>query len=75
MSVQIEKLLEIGAAAVEAELAEYAAGDDEKFGVIYDAVRYSLLGGGKRLRPFLVLQFAMLAAGESGYDGTAVRLR
>ena len=69
MSTQIEKLLELGAAAVEGELAGYAAGDDENFGVIYDAVRYSLLGGGKRLRPFLVLQFALLAANESGTDG------
>ena len=49
MNTDIEKFLELGAAAVEAELAGYAAGDDEKFGVIYDAVRYSLLGGGKRL--------------------------
>ncbi len=69
MSTQIEKLLELGAEAVETELAGYAAGDDEKFGVIYDAVRYSLLGGGKRLRPFIVLQFALLAASESGMDG------
>ncbi len=69
MSTDIEKLLEIGAAAVESELSDYAAGDDEKFGIIYDAMRYSLLGGGKRLRPFLVLQFALLAASESGEDG------
>ncbi|MBQ2765873.1 MAG: polyprenyl synthetase family protein [Clostridia bacterium] len=69
MSTDIEKLLEIGAAAVESELSDYAAGDDEKFGIIYNAVRYSLLGGGKRLRPFLVLQFALLAASESGEDG------
>ena len=62
----MEKLLSVGAAAVETILAEYAAGDDEKFGVIYEAMRYSLLGGGKRLRPFLVLQFALLAANESG---------
>ncbi len=68
MDTNIEKLLELGAAAVEAELTGYAAGDDEKFGVIYDAVRYSLLGGGKRLRPFIVLQFALLAANESGED-------
>ena len=68
MSTHIEKLLTLGAAAVEAELTEYAAGDDEKFGVIYEAVRYSLLGGGKRLRPFLVLQFALLSASESGMD-------
>lgn len=66
--VEIEKLLSVGAAAVETVLAEYAAGDDTKFGVIYEAMRYSLLGGGKRLRPFLVLQFALLAAGESGAD-------
>lgn len=65
---EIEKLLSAGADAVESVLSEYAAGDDEKFGVIYEAVRYSLLGGGKRLRPFIVLQFALLAAAESGAD-------
>ncbi len=64
----IEKLMGIGAAAVETVLAEYSSGDDAKFGVIYEAMRYSLLGGGKRLRPFLVLQFALLSAAESGAD-------
>ncbi len=67
-SVDIEKLLSVGAAAVETVLAEYSAGDDPRFGVIYEAMRYSLLGGGKRLRPFLVLQFALLSASESGAD-------
>jgi len=63
---EMERLIKLGAAAVESELSEYAAGDDEKFGVIYDAMRYSLLAGGKRIRPFLTLQFALLAAAEGG---------
>jgi len=68
MSTNIETLLKVGAAAVESELEAYIPESDERYGIIFDAMRYSLLGGGKRLRPFLVLQFALLAAGESGRD-------
>lgn len=68
MSTNIETLLKVGAAAVESELEAYVPESGERYGVIFDAMRYSLLGGGKRLRPFLVLQFALLAAGESGRD-------
>jgi geranylgeranyl diphosphate synthase type II len=32
-----------------------AAGDQKKFGRIYEAMRYSLLAGGKRVRPILLL--------------------
>ena len=34
---------------------------------LYEAMRYSLLSGGKRLRPVLTLEFARLA-GEEGFD-------
>ncbi len=68
MSTNIETLLKYGAAAVEAELEAYVPKCDARYGVIYEAMRYSLLAGGKRLRPFLVLQFALLAAGQSGRD-------
>ena len=74
MSMDIENQLAVGARAVEAELEAYVPESDERFGVIYDAMRYSLLGGGKRLRPFIAMQFALLAARESGRDGqTAFR--
>ncbi len=69
MKEDIKTLLEVGAAAVEAELEAYVPKSGERYGIIQDAMRYSLLGGGKRLRPFLVLQFALLAARESGRDG------
>ncbi len=68
MSTNIETLLKVGAAAVEAELEAYIPESGSRYGIIHDAMRYSLLGGGKRLRPFLVLQFALLAASESGRD-------
>lgn len=68
MSIDIKTLLEVGAAAVESELDAYVPESGERYGIIHDAMRYSLLGGGKRLRPFLVLQFALLAASESGRD-------
>ncbi len=68
MSTNIETLLKYGAAAVEAELEAYIPESGSRYGIIHDAMRYSLLGGGKRLRPFLVLQFALLAAGMSGRD-------
>jgi geranylgeranyl diphosphate synthase type II len=35
-----------------------------EYGVIYDACRYSLLLGGKRLRPFLINRFYKLCGGE-----------
>ena len=56
------------AAAVERALYGYVGETDPEFGVIFDAMRYSLMAGGKRLRPFLTLEFARLAAAENGSD-------
>ena len=50
---------------VEAALSGYLDKTDEHYGVIFDAERYSLLSGGKRIRPFLVNECArVLGASE-----------
>ena len=50
---------------VEAALSGYLDKTDEHYGVIFDAERYSLLAGGKRIRPFLVNECArVLGASE-----------
>ena len=67
----VKKLLAENAAATEAALAAYVPASDAHYGVIYEAMRYSLLAGGKRLRPFLVMEFARLAARAGGRDESA----
>ena len=52
--------LSAAAAKVEATLDEVLAIDRAPETVIYEAMRYTTLGGGKRLRPFLVLQSSRL---------------
>ncbi len=46
------------AKATEAALSLIMNTEDDDFGVVCDAQRYSLLGGGKRVRPFLVNECA-----------------
>ncbi len=53
------------AAATEHSLAAIAEGHDGDYGIVLDAQRYSLLGGGKRVRPFIVNECArILGAGR-----------
>jgi farnesyl diphosphate synthase len=55
------------AQAVEARLSTLIPETDGAAAPLYKAMRYSALGGGKRLRPFLALQSARLFdAGETG---------
>ena len=56
------------AAQIESELKKYMDMSDPDYGVLFDAMRYSLLAGGKRLRPFLTLEFARLAASSQDHD-------
>ncbi len=48
----------------EKALASYVNCNQEDLSLIYDAEAYSLLGGGKRIRPFLVLEFCKLFGGD-----------
>ncbi len=49
---------------VEAALADHSAGEDEDIGLIFRAQRYSLLGGGKRIRPFIVNEVCRALGGD-----------
>ena len=51
----IESRIKQRAAQIESELRGYLDVTDDDYGILYDAMRYSLLAGGKRLRPFLAL--------------------
>lgn len=48
----------------ERALEKCSAGTDEDYGLILDAQRYSLLDGGKRIRPFLVNECCALLGGD-----------
>ena len=62
---ELRERLSDNARRVEKALSECVSGADEHYGVIFEAQRYSLLGGGKRIRPFLVNECArLLGAGE-----------
>lgn len=52
------------AALTEKALETYLNVDDERIPFLFDAMRYSVLGAGKRVRPFLVLEFCRLAGGS-----------
>ena len=66
--MDIEAMLASRAALVEKELEALSAESDPDYGIVCDAMRYSLLSGGKRLRPFLAIEFASLASRASGTD-------
>lgn len=69
----IKDRLSESAIAVEEALSHYVKGHGELYDVIYEAMSYSLLAGGKRLRPFLTLEFAKIAAMENGEDITKAK--
>jgi len=50
-------------AAYQAAIEEYLTGlftQDEPYGKLFESIRYSILAGGKRIRPVLTLEFARL---------------
>ncbi len=60
MSLPIEERMAACAEKVEAALSEYLSAEYVGDSGLVDAMRYSTLGGGKRIRAFLVLEFAKL---------------
>ena len=52
------------AAKVESRLAALIPDADPETAVVSEAMRYSLLGGGKRIRPYLTYAFSRLAGGD-----------
>jgi len=57
---RLDAALKAAATAVEAELAALIPNHDAPHARLLRAMRYAALGGGKRLRPFLVLECAKL---------------
>ena len=60
----IKKRIAENAALVESALLEYYTEDDEDIRLVLDAEKYSLFAGGKRIRPFLVLEFCRMFGGK-----------
>ncbi len=52
------------AALMERTLEHYFSLNDDKYPVIFEAMRYGVLDGGKRVRPFLALEFCRLWGGS-----------
>ena len=64
MEQTISDLIKRDAALTESALEGYLAESEKRIPVIFDAMRYSVLGGGKRVRPFLAIEFCRLAGGD-----------
>ena len=61
---ELKKVILEDAALCEAALKEYYSEKDEDLALILDAEKYSLFAGGKRIIPFLVLEFCRLLGGD-----------
>ncbi len=60
----IKKLIAENAALTEKALAAYFEESDPDFGLVIDAEKYSVFAGGKRIRPFLVIEFCKMFGGK-----------
>lgn len=64
MEKKITELMKEDAKLIEASLCEYFKAPEGAPTEIYEAMRYSLLSGGKRIRPFLTLSFCRMHGGD-----------
>ena len=62
--INIEKEIKITAEKTDKHLMSILTCKDEDLSAVFDAANYSLLNGGKRIRPFIVLQFARALGGN-----------
>ncbi len=60
----LKKRIQDNASLMETTLEGYFDQTDDKYPVLFEAMRYGVLDGGKRVRPFLVLEFCRLARGN-----------
>lgn len=51
------------AALIEAAMEKYLAGSGRRYEILIDSMRYSAYAGGKRIRPFLTLEFCRMLGG------------
>ncbi len=61
----LREAIQKNAEATENALANIMRGQDEDYGLVFEAQRYSLLGGGKRVRPFLVNECARMLGADT----------
>lgn len=61
----IEEVLNRHAATVHAALDQYLQKQNENYDIVIEAMRYSALCGGKRIRPALLLEFYRLFGGRA----------
>ena len=64
MTQQNELILKTYCEKIEEQLLEYTKNKDGLQGIVYQAMEYSLMAGGKRLRPVLMLEFCRMCGGE-----------
>ncbi len=64
VNFDIESKLKSRADIVERELMSYFNVEDPDLSSIFGAQKYSILGGGKRIRPYLVLAFCHIMGGD-----------
>ncbi len=57
------KLSEV-ASLLENTILDYLKETDDRYAILFDAMRYSTTGGGKRIRPFLTLAFCEMLGGS-----------
>ena len=60
----LDQQLHDDAALIEAHLDTLTKDFDRDYPALFASMRYSLLAGGKRIRPFLTLQFCRLFGGD-----------
>ena len=65
MSSQLKTILAERAELVEKRLDSLLSECDSDFSLLTDAMRYSTLGGGKRIRAFLATEFSLLGKGNA----------
>ena len=63
-NVMLKERMTENAERTERALAKYFEGRDQDLQVIFDAQSYSLMAGGKRIRPFLVNEICRVLGGE-----------
>ncbi len=61
---QIEQQLQEDALLIEKRLDALTKDYDRDYPKLFESIRYSLLAGGKRIRPFLTLQFCRMYGGD-----------
>ena len=63
MTNRISQRLNDNSAIIDEALRKYLSFGNEKYQCLFDSVRHSTLSGGKRIRPYLTLEFSRLSGG------------